>query len=114
MSVADPHTIRAIVAAREARAAATGKWVSEDEDDPAAEAEQLARDALAHLEGDRWDEAIACAQEVAELAEEAREGALWREFTLLVEEAAEIGRGAQADADDDADDELDHDGRDER
>jgi hypothetical protein len=95
MDELDPVTSAAVTAAREAHAAATGEWVSDDEDDPAAEAEQLARDALAHLDGRRWDEARACAEAVVSLAEDAGEGELWREFALLVEEAAETGRGAE-------------------
>jgi hypothetical protein len=90
----DPRTIAAIARARKAHAEATGRWVSYDADDPAAEAEQLARDALAHLDGCRWDEAQACADAVASLAEDAGEDELWREFALLVDEAAEIGRAA--------------------
>jgi hypothetical protein len=88
----DPPTLAAIARARQAHAAATGKWVSYDEDDPAAEAEQLTRDALAHLEGQRWDEAVVCAEAAASLAEEGDQDELWREFAILVEEAAETGR----------------------
>jgi hypothetical protein len=88
----DPRTLTAIARARKAHAAATGRWVSYDQDDPAAEAEQLAREALAHLAGGRWDEARACADIVVSLAEEAGEDELWREFALLVDEAAETGR----------------------
>jgi len=90
----DPRTLTAIARARKAHAAATGHWVSYDDDDPAAEAEQLARDALAHLDGGRWDEAQACADAAVSLAEQAGEDELWREFALLVDEAAEIGRAA--------------------
>lgn len=88
------RTFAAIERARRAHAAATGRWVSDDEDDPAAEAEQLARAALAHLDGGRWDEAQACADVVVTLAEQAGEDDLWREFGLLVDEAAALGRAA--------------------
>ena len=88
----DPRTITAIARARKAHAAATGHWVSYDDDDPAAEAEQLARDALEHLLAGRWDEARACAEVVVSLAEDAGEDELWRDFALLVDEAAETGR----------------------
>ena len=91
---ADPQTIEAIAAARQAHAQATGKWVSDDEDELAAEAEQLARDAIDHLDGARWDEAQACAEEVAGLAEAEGQGEVWREIVVLVDEAAEVGRGA--------------------
>ncbi|PRQ04500.1 hypothetical protein ENSA5_07310 [Enhygromyxa salina] len=93
---ADPRTVRAIAAARKAHAKATGKWVSYDQDDPAAEAEQLARDALAHLDAGRWDEASECAEAALNLAEANGEGPRWREFALLVEEAAETGRASQS------------------
>jgi hypothetical protein len=89
---ADPRTIVAITRARNAHAEATGKWVSYDEDDPAAEAEQLAREALGHLETGRWDDAQGCAEALASLAEENCKDELWREFALLVDEAAETGR----------------------
>jgi hypothetical protein len=97
MSV-DPRTLAAIARARNAHAGATGKWVSYDEDDPAAEAEQLARDALAHLAAARWDDAQGCADALVSLAEENGEDELWREFGLLVDEAAELGRAAAAGA----------------
>lgn len=90
---ANPRTVQAIARARKAHADARGQWVSYDEDDPAAEAEQLAEDALAHLDAGRWDEARACAEAATTLAEDAGEDTIWREFALLVEEAAEIGRG---------------------
>ncbi|MFO7566900.1 MAG: hypothetical protein R6X02_29925 [Enhygromyxa sp.] len=89
---ANPRTVKAIARARKAHAEASGQWVSYDEDDPAAEAEQLARDALEHLDHGRWDEARACAEAALALAEEAGEDQVWREFALLVEEAAETGR----------------------
>lgn len=92
--LADPRTLAAIARARKAHAGATGQWVSYDEDDPAAEAEQLARDALAHLGNARWDDAQGCADALASLSEESGEELLWREFALLVDEAAEIGRAA--------------------
>lgn len=92
----DPPTIAALEAARRAHGRASGAWVSdEEEEDPAAEAEQLAREALAHLEGGRWDEARSCAEAAAELGEDHGHPALWREFALLVEEAAETGLRAQ-------------------
>lgn len=94
--VVDPRTLAAIARARKAHAGATGQWVSYDEDDPAAEVEQLARDALAHLMAARWDDAQGCADALANLAEENGEDLLWREFALLVDEAAEIGRAAAA------------------
>ena len=90
----DPRTLAAIARARKAHAGATGRWVSYDEDDPAAEAEQLARDALAHLANDRWDDAQGCADALASLAEDNAKDSLWREFALLVDEAAETGRAA--------------------
>jgi hypothetical protein len=90
----DPRTLAAIARARNAHAGATGKWVSYDEDDPAAEAEQLARDALAHLCGARWDDAQGCADALASLAEDNAQDPLWGEFALLVDEAAETGRAA--------------------
>jgi hypothetical protein len=90
---ANPRTVKAIARARKAHEKARGQWVSEDDDDPAAEAEQLAADALAHLDAGRWDEARACAEAAQGLAEETGEDEVWREFALLVEEAAEIGRG---------------------
>ena len=93
---ADPRTIAAIARARKAHAGATGKWVSYDDDDPAAEAEQLARDALAHLAAARWDDSQGCADALVSLAEENGEDELWREFALLVDEAAETGRAAAA------------------
>lgn len=93
---ADPGTVKAILAAREVHAKTTGTWVSDDEDDPAAEAEQLARDALEHLDFGRWDEALACAEAALNLAEDNGEGRRWREFALLVEEAAETGRASQS------------------
>ncbi|NVB39035.1 hypothetical protein G6O69_14425 [Pseudenhygromyxa sp. WMMC2535] len=90
----DPRTLRAIARARRAHVEASEVWTTEDdEDDPAAEAEQLARDALAHLEGGRWDEARACGEAAAGLAEEQGED-VWREFAILVDEAAETGRAA--------------------
>ncbi len=89
----NPQTVKAIVRARRAHAEASGCWVSYDDDDPAAEAEQLARDSLEHLDAGRWDEARACAEAALSLAEESGEGEVWREFVLLVEEAAETGRG---------------------
>lgn len=92
--IADPRTVAAIARARKAHAGATGQWVSYDEDDPAAEVEQLARDALAHLAAARWDDAQGCADALGNLAEESGEDELWREFVLLVDEAAEIGRAA--------------------
>lgn len=92
MEIANPRTVKAIARARKAHARATGQWVSYDEDDPAAEAEQLARDSLEHLDQGRWDEARACAEAALTLAEEAGEDEVWREFALLVEEAAETGR----------------------
>jgi hypothetical protein len=93
MDATSSRTIPAIARARQAYTEARGRWVSYDEDDPAAEAEQLAGDAIAHLDGGRWDEARACAEAAQTLAEDAGEPELWREFALLVEEAAEIGRG---------------------
>jgi hypothetical protein len=95
-SVADPRTLADIARARKAHAGATGQWVSYDEDDPAAEAEQLAGDALVHLCAGRWDDAQGCADALANLAEENGEDLLWREFALLVDEAAETGRAAAA------------------
>ena len=92
---ADPRTVRSIAAARKACGRALGSWSSEDEDDPAAEAEQLARDALDHLEEGRWDEACECAEATMALAEDHEQGRVWREFVLLVEEAAETGRGGE-------------------
>jgi hypothetical protein len=89
----DPQTVKAIARARKAHARASGHWVSYDEDDPAAEAEQLASDALAHLDAGRWDDARACAEASLNLAEDSGEAEVWREFALLVEEAAETGRG---------------------
>lgn len=89
---ANPRTVKAIARARKAHASASGVWVSYDEDDPAAEAEQLATDALAHLDAGRWDDARACAEAALAVAEEAGEDEVWREFALLVEEAAETGR----------------------
>lgn len=91
---ANPRTVKAIERARKAFAAARGRWVSDedDEDDPAAEAEQLATDALAHLDAGHWDEARACAEAAQSLAEDEGEDEVWRELALLVEEAAEIGR----------------------
>jgi hypothetical protein len=94
--LANPRTVKAIARARKARAAAAGQWVSHDDDDakddPASEAEQLATDALAHLDAGRWDEARACAEAAQSLAEDEGEDEVWREFALLVEEAAETGR----------------------
>jgi hypothetical protein len=90
----DPRTLAAIARARKAHAGATGKWVAYDPDDPAAEAEQLAHDALDHLVAARWDDAQGCAHALADLAEENGEDELWREFALLVDEAAETGRAA--------------------
>lgn len=90
--LANPRTVKAIARARKAHADASGRWVSYDEDDPAAEAEQLAADAIEHLDAGRWDEARACAEAALALAEEAGEDEVWREFALLVEEAAETGR----------------------
>lgn len=92
MDFNNPHTLKAIARARKAHAQAKGRWVSYDEDDPAAEAEQLASDALAHLDAGRWDDARACADAALSLAEDSGEAEVWREFTLLVEEAAETGR----------------------
>lgn len=89
---ANPRTVKAIERARKAYTKSSGQWVSYDEDDPAAEAEQLATDALAHLDAGRWDEARACAEAAQALAEDEGEDEVWREFALLVEEAAEIGR----------------------
>lgn len=89
---ANPRTVKAIERARKAHARARGQWLSDEDDDPAAEAEQLAADALAHLDAGRWDEARACADAAQSLAEEAGEDEVWREFALLVEEAAETGR----------------------
>lgn len=88
----DRRTLQAIARARRLHERASGRWVSYDDDDPAAEAEQLARDALDHLDGRRWDEARACAEAALTLAEEHGEDAVWREFALQVEEAAETGR----------------------
>ncbi|PRP94772.1 hypothetical protein [Enhygromyxa salina] len=97
MEFADPRTVRSITAARKACARAAGTWTCEDpDDDPAAEAEQLARDAVEHLEQGRWDEACECAEATASLAEEHGQGTVWREFVLLVEEAAETGRDSQS------------------
>lgn len=93
---ANPRTVKAIERARKAHVASCGQWVSYDDDDPAAEAEQLATDAIAHLDAGRWDEARACAEAAQSLAEEAGEDEVWREFALLVEEAAEIGRAEPA------------------
>jgi hypothetical protein len=112
---ADPRTVRSIVAARKACARAVGQWATSDtrpspggtglwageglydsDDDPAAEAEQLALDAVDHLEEGRWDEACECAEATVTLAEEHEQGAVWREFVLLVEEAAETGRGGES------------------
>jgi hypothetical protein len=93
--LANPQTVKAIARARKAHAAAAGQWVSHDkdeDDDPASEAEQLATDALAHLDAGRWDEARACAESAQSLAEGEGEDEVWREFALLVEEAAETGR----------------------
>ncbi len=98
LEIADPRTLAAIARARKAHAGATGHWVSYDEDDPASEAEQLAREALAHLAAARWDDAQGCADALASLAEENGEDELWRDFALLVEEAAETGRAAAATA----------------
>lgn len=92
-------TAKAIARVRAAHAHASGRWVSYDEDDPAAEAEQLAHDALAHLVAGRWDEARACADAAQALAEDNGAPEVWREFSLLVEEAAETGRES---TDDDA------------
>ena len=96
----DPRTVRAIAEARKAHAKATGKWAREDRephgaDDPAAEAEELAREALEHLDAGRWDEAHESAEAALTLAEQHGRPTLWRNFALLVEEAAEIGRDAQ-------------------
>jgi hypothetical protein len=98
---ADPTTVAAITRARKAHAAASGRWVSDDDDDPAAEAEQLAEQALAHLLAGRWDDAQACADEVAMLAEDNGQRGVWREFAVLVDEAAETGRARQSLGDDD-------------
>jgi hypothetical protein len=95
---ADPRTLAAIARARKAHTRATGRWVSYDDDDPAAEVEQLARDALAHLAAGRWDDSQGCADALIGLAEENSEDELWREFALLVDEAAELGRAAAAGA----------------
>ena len=91
-----PSVIKAIARARKAHVQASGRWVSYDDDDPAAEAEQLAKDALVHLDAGRWDEARACAEAALSLAEDSGEDEVWREFVLLVEEAAETGRGEPA------------------
>lgn len=92
----DARTVRSILAARKACRRAAGTWeANDDDDDPAAEAEQLALDALEHLEEGRWDEARVCAEETASLAEDHDQGTVWREFVLLVEEAAETGRAAE-------------------
>jgi hypothetical protein len=92
---ADPRTVRSILAARKACGRAAGTWTSSEDDDPAAEAEALARDAVEHLEEGRWDEACECAEATVTLAEDHDQGAVWREFALLVEEAAETGRDSQ-------------------
>lgn len=89
---ANPRAVKAIERARKAHTKASGRWISDDEDDLAAEAEQLAVDALAHLDAGQWDEARACAEAAQTLAEDQGEAEVWREFALLVEEAAEIGR----------------------
>ena len=90
--LADPRTVRAIDRARLAHGRARGSWVDEgDDDDPAAEAEAMAADAIAHLDAGRWDDACACADEAAVLAEDHGRGEVWREFALLVEEAAASG-----------------------
>ena len=107
--LADPTTVAAIARARRAHAAATGRWVSYDEEDPACEAEQLARDALAHLDAGRWDDAQGCADAAVSLAEEHGQTEVWREFALLVEEAAETGRDGQELGPDLLDAELDED-----
>jgi hypothetical protein len=99
---ADPRTLAAIARARQAHtrssgaSGASGSWVVDDDDDSAQEAEQLAAEALTHLDAGRWDEAIACAEAAQSLAEDAGEPRAWREFCLLVEEAAETGRGSAA------------------
>jgi hypothetical protein len=99
---ADPRTVAAITRARQAHARARGAsgtssaWVDDEHDDSAQEAEQLAAEALTHLDAGRWDEAIACAEAAQSLAEDAGEPRAWREFYLLVEEAAETGRGSAA------------------
>lgn len=93
-ALANPATVNAIARARKAHARATRRWISDDrerDEDPAAEAEQLASDAVAHLEAGRWDEARACAEAGLSVAEQEGEGEVWREFSLLVEEAAELG-----------------------
>ena len=96
---ADPRTVAAIAEARRAFALAEDKWLSPavdaGDDDPAAEAQGLARDALEHLDAGRWDEARDCAEEAVGLAEVHGRPKLWRNFALLVEEAAEIGHDAQ-------------------
>lgn len=107
--LADPTTVAAIARARRAHAAATGRWVSYDEEDPACEAEQLARDALAHLDAGCWDDAQGCAEAAVSLAEEHGQAEVWREFALLVEEAAETGRDGQELGPDLLDAELDED-----
>ena len=91
---ADPRTVRAIARARSTHARSVGSWVEsggEENDDPAAEAEAMAADAIAHLDAGRWDDACACADEAAVLAEDHGRGEVWREFALLVEEAAASG-----------------------
>lgn len=93
---ADPKTVAAIERARKAHTRAQGRWVSYDDDDPASEAEQLAKDALAHLSAGRWDDAQACAEETAAIADENGQREVWREFAVLVDEAAETGRANQS------------------
>jgi hypothetical protein len=93
MDASNSRTISAIERARKAHDQARKRSVRDDEEGLAAEAEELATDALAHLDGGRWDEALVCAEAAQTLGEDAGEPELWREFALLVEEAAEIGRG---------------------
>ena len=86
----EPVVARAIQKVQRAHARATGKWGGDDEAD---EAEQHAREALAHLDAGRYDQARASAELAVELDEAHGSGATWRDFGLLVEEATETALG---------------------
>lgn len=85
---------KAISRARRAHAAALQRWeaTAHADDDDLGDLPAMARDALAHLDAGRWDDAIALSEEISAAASAGASAAVWTPFSLEVGEAAEVGR----------------------
>lgn len=95
----DPVLQRAFERAQRRFERVKDRWDPSGDDESEAEAAEDARaqakDALAHLEAGRWDEAEQLAQSCVDLDETWGDGETWREFANLVEEVAALGRGGR-------------------